>query len=65
MNLSYCACEIINLFLYGKTKEKVYTTDSPEFGSNLSGENLIIDKSVNGLKSCAVIFHELLTDSVL
>jgi hypothetical protein len=33
--LSCCACDIGNAFLYGKTKEKVYITTSPEFGANL------------------------------
>jgi hypothetical protein len=32
-----------NAFLYGKTKEKVYITAGPEFGTNLHGKNLIID----------------------
>jgi hypothetical protein len=40
--LSCCACDIGNVFLYGKTKEKVYITAGPEFGANLYGKNLII-----------------------
>jgi hypothetical protein len=42
--LSCCAWDIGNAFLYGKTKEKVYITAGPEFGLNLHGKNLIIDK---------------------
>jgi hypothetical protein len=33
-----------------KTKEKVYITAGPEFGANLHGKNLIIDKSLFGLR---------------
>jgi hypothetical protein len=44
--LSCCACDIGNSFLYGKIKEKVYITAGPEFGANLHGKNLIIDKSL-------------------
>jgi hypothetical protein len=56
--LSCCACDIGNAFLYGKTKEKVYITASPEFGVNLHGKNLIIYKYLNGLKTSAARFHE-------
>jgi hypothetical protein len=50
--LSCCACDIGNAFLYGKTKEKVYITAGPEFGTSfcLHGKNLIINKSLYGLK---------------
>jgi hypothetical protein len=63
--LSCCACDIENAFLYGKTKEKVYTTASPEFGSKLHGKNLIIDKSLYGLKTSAARFHEHISESLL
>jgi hypothetical protein len=57
--LSCCACDIIgNAFLYGKTKEKVFITAVPEFGASLHGKNLIIDKSLYGLKTSAARFHE-------
>jgi hypothetical protein len=63
--LSCCACDIVNAFLYGKTKEKVYITAGPEFGENLYGKNLIIDKSLYGLRICAARFHEHLSVSLL
>jgi hypothetical protein len=63
--LSCCACDNGNAFLYGKTKEKVYITAGPEFGANLHGKNLIIDKSLYGLKTSAARFHEHLSESLL
>jgi hypothetical protein len=63
--LSCCACGIRNAFLYGKTKEKVYTTAGPEFGVDLHGEKLIIDKSLYRLKPSAARFHEHLRESLL
>jgi hypothetical protein len=63
--LSCCACVIGNAFLYGKIKEKVYITSGPEFGVDLHGKNLIIDKSSYGLRTSAAIFHEHLSQSLL
>jgi hypothetical protein len=62
--LSCCACDIGNafFFLYGKTKEKVYMTAGPEFGVDLHGKHLIIDKSLYGLKTSAARFHEHLSE---
>jgi hypothetical protein len=51
--------------LYGKTKEKAYTTHGPEFGTTLCGKNLIINKSLYGLKTSAARFHEPLAESLL
>jgi hypothetical protein len=48
-----------------KTKEKVYTTAGPEFGAKLHNKNLIIDKSLFGLKTSAARFHEHLSESLL
>jgi hypothetical protein len=62
---SCCACDIVNDFLYGKTKEKVYITVVPEFGSNFHSKSLIIDKSLYGLKTSAARFHEHLSESLL
>jgi hypothetical protein len=63
--LSCCACDIGNSFLYGKTKEKVYITAGPEFGTTLYGKNLIIKKSLYGLKTSAARFHEHLAESLI
>jgi hypothetical protein len=63
--LSCCSYDIGYAFLYGKTKEKVYITAGLEFGANLHGKNLIIDKSLYGLKTSAARFHEHLSESLL
>ena len=63
--LSCFAFDIGNTFLYGKTKEKVYITAGPEFGTTLCGKNLIINKSLYGLKTSAARFHEHLAESLL
>jgi hypothetical protein len=47
-----------NAFLYGKTKERVYITAGPEFGSTIYEKNLIIIESLYGLKTSAARFHE-------
>jgi hypothetical protein len=65
MNFHIVAYDIGNTFLYGKTKDKVYITAGPEFGIDLHGKNLIIDKSLYGLKTSAVRFHEHLSESLL
>jgi hypothetical protein len=51
--------------LYGKTKEKVYMKAGPELGSALCGKNLIIKKSLYGLKTSVVRFLEYLAKSLL
>jgi hypothetical protein len=63
--LSCCACDIGNAFLCRKIKEKVYITAGPEFGVNLHGKNLIIDKSLYGLNTSAGRFHEYLSEPLL
>jgi hypothetical protein len=63
--LSCCACNIGNAFLYRKTKEKVYITAGPEFGTYLHGRNVIINKSLYGSKTSAARFHEHLSESLL
>jgi hypothetical protein len=51
--------------LYRKTKEKLYITAGSEFSSTLFGNNLIIKKSLYGLKTSAAKFHEHLAESLL
>ncbi len=53
-----CAADIGNAFLYAKTKEKMYVIAGPEFGKELAGKPMIIDKGLYGLRSSALRFHE-------
>jgi Reverse transcriptase (RNA-dependent DNA polymerase) len=58
--LKVCAADIGNAFLYGATREKVYIMAGQEFG-NLSGQPLIIDRGLYGLRSSLARFHEHLS----
>ena len=59
--LEACAGDVGNAFLYGTTREKVYIIAGPEFGKELEGKILIIDKSLYGLKTSGARFHEHLS----
>jgi hypothetical protein len=59
--LLVCAGDVGNAFLYGKTREKVFIIAGPEFGPELMGKRLIVDKSLYGLKTSAARFHEHLS----
>ena len=56
-----CAGDVGNAFLYGKTREKVYIIAGPEFGPELEGRILLIDKALYGLKTSGARFHEHLS----
>jgi Reverse transcriptase (RNA-dependent DNA polymerase) len=45
--------DIGNAFVNSYTNEKIYTRAGPEFGPSLQGRNMIIEKSLYGLKSSA------------
>jgi hypothetical protein len=51
-----------NAFLYGTTCELVYIVAGPEFGPELEGKRLIIDKALYGLKTSSARFHEHLSE---
>ena len=63
--LSCCAGNIGNAFLYGKTKEKVYIIAGPEFGRELEGKILVIDKALYGLRTSSARFHEHLATQLI
>jgi hypothetical protein len=60
-NLEACAGDVGNAFLYANTQEKVYIIAGPEFGPELEGRILLIDKSLYGLKTSGARFHEHLS----
>jgi hypothetical protein len=49
--LTACAGDVGNAFLHGTTQELVYIIAGPEFGPELEGKRLIIDKALYGLKT--------------
>jgi hypothetical protein len=54
----------LDMLSYLKT-EKDYITVAPEFGASLHVKNLIIDKSLYGLKTSADRFHEHVSETLL
>ena len=63
--LNVFAGDIGNVYLYDKTKEKVYVIAGPEYGEKLQGKMLLIDKALYGLKSSSARFHEHLSATLL
>jgi hypothetical protein len=59
--LQVCAADIGNAFLYGRTREKVFIKAGREFGPELDGQPLIVDKSLYGLRTSSARFHEHLS----
>ena len=59
--LQVCAADIGNAFLYGKTREKVFVIAGKEFGAEMAGAPLIIDRGLYGLRSSSARFHEHLS----
>ena len=62
--LKVCAGDVGNAFLHGITREKLYIVAGEEFGPELAGKRLIIDKSLYGLKSSAARYHEHLSHTL-
>jgi len=52
--MNVCVADIENAFLYGHTKEKVCIIAEKEF-SELSGDSLIINKGLYGLRSSGAL----------
>ena len=60
-DLQGCAADIGNTFFYGTKKEKVYIIAAPDFGLELEGKRMIIERSLYGLKTSWLRFHENLS----
>ena len=56
--LDIWTADIGNAFLCAPTQEKVYIIAGPEFGPDLHGKPLILYKSLYGLRSAPLRFHE-------
>jgi hypothetical protein len=62
--LQVCAADIGTAFLYGRTREKVFIKAGREFGPELEGQPLIVDKSLYGLRTSSARFHEHLSSKL-
>ena len=60
-DLKCVAGDVGNAFLTSYTTEKLYIIAGSEFGPELEGKRLIIEKSIYGTKSAAARFHESLS----
>ena len=58
--LKICATDISCAFLQSKCLEKIYTRAGAEFGPQLEGRLLLMNKSVYGTKTASAAFHEFL-----
>ena len=56
--LTCVAGDVGNAYLNAHTKEKVYLVAGPEFGKELEGRILLVEKAIYGLISSAAGFHE-------
>jgi hypothetical protein len=62
--LMVCTGDVGNAFLYGKNWEKVFVIAGHEFGKEVEGKRMIIDKSLYGLKTSSARFHEHLSEKL-
>ena len=58
-DLKYVAGDVGNAFLTSYTTEKLYIIAGPEFGPELEGKRLIIEKSIYGTKMQRLGFMNL------
>ena len=56
--LKLWGADVGNAYLESYTKEKNYIVAGPEFGEELEGHILIINKALYGLRSSGLCFHE-------
>ena len=59
--MQVCVGDIGNAYLNAKTDEKLFIIAGPEFGPELAGKRLIIDKALYGTRTGAAKFHQLTT----
>ena len=57
-NLTVCAADVGNAFLYAKCKEKLYVVAGDDFGPAWKGKPLLLNKGLYGVYSAAAGFHE-------
>ena len=59
------AADVGNAYLHAWTREKVFIVAGPEFGKELEGRVMIIQKSLYGLTTSAARWHEELSATLL
>ena len=60
-DLSVCAADVSQAYLYSQCLEKIYCKAGPEFGPEWEGKYLRVNKALYGLKSSAAAYHEHLS----
>ena len=55
-NFSLCVADVVTIFLYGKTMEKMYVTVGQGLGAKIPGKQMVIDKGLYTLRSSSVCF---------
>ena len=63
-DINICAGDISNTYLFAKAKEKVYFIAGKEFGKDMVGRVLIIDKALYGLSLSGFHFHQHLANNL-
>ena len=56
--------DVSSAFLYGKTREKCYIIAGKEFGPDLEGKKLVIDRGLYGLATSAARYHEVMSEEL-
>ena len=56
--MNICAGDISNAYLFARAKEKVYFVAGKEFGKDMEGRVLLIDKALYGLPFLGFQFHQ-------
>ena len=62
-DLDIMSADIQNAYLTAKCREKIFTIEGPEFGSD-QGKIFIIVRTLYGLKSSGAAFRELLAETL-
>ena len=63
-DLRCVAGDVGNAFLTSFTTEKLFIIAGPEFGPDIEGKRLLIEKSSYGTRSAAACFHESLSNKL-
>jgi hypothetical protein len=58
------ATDIGNAYLNANPREKVYTTAGPEFGNELQGKSVLIERALYGLKSSGAAWRAHLANTL-